>query len=504
MADDDRMTATTAAGRVRGLGSARTTAFLGIPYAEAPTGDRRWAPPVPRAPWPDIRDSVAHGPACWQPSGGPLDALVPGMGSPLQGDDCLSVNVWTPAADDGRRPVMVWVHGGAFSLGAGSLPVYDGSRLAAEQDVVVVTFNYRLGAQGFLVLDDPSCTPNVGLLDQVEALAWVRDNIEGFGGDPANVTVFGESAGGGGVLSLLSMPAASGLFHRAIVQSGATDLLLDRDRAAHVAEAFARAAGVEPADTAALRSLPGPAVVDAQAGAAATLFATVGTMPFHPCVDGQVMPRTWLDAARDGINPVPLIIGTTRDEMALFAGFDPSAADLDDEGLARRLARLGALDAVGTTQAYRAGGLDDPPAIWSRVQTDTAMWLPAVAIAEARSAHAPVWMYRFDRPAANPALGACHGVDIPFPFGTLDASGWSEFLGDPDGASRLSATVRSLWSSFARDGAPSAPGVTWGGYGPDRRDTLVLADEVRLVTDPDHDIRLRWGASARLGDAHTL
>lgn len=485
----------TGAGRVRGRDDGSVTSFLGVPFAEVPTGVRRWAPPVPRTPWPDIRDADVFGPACWQPSGGPLDGLVPGMGSPHQGDDCLSVNVWTPATDGGRRPVMVWVHGGAFSLGAGSLPVYDGTRLAAEQDVVVVTLNYRLGALGFLVLDDRSCTPNVGLLDQVEALVWVRDNIAGFGGDPDNVTVFGESAGGGGVLSLLSMPTASGLFHRAIVQSGATDLLLDGDRAGLVAEAFAHAAGVGPGDTPALRSLPGPAVVAAQAGAAAALFATVGTMPFHPCVDGRVMPYTWHDAARDGINPVPLIIGTTRDEMALFSGFDPSAADLDDEGLARRLTRLGAIDAVRTTKAYRAGGLDDAPAIWSRVQTDTAMWIHAVTIAEARSAHAPVWMYRFDRPAANPALGACHGVDIPFPFGTTDDAGWGEFLGDPDGAARLSATLRSLWSTFARDGAPSAPGVTWSGYEPDRRDTLVLADEVRLVTDPDHDIRLQWSAS---------
>jgi para-nitrobenzyl esterase len=417
------------------------------------------------------------------------------MGSPDQGDDSLSVNVWTPAADDGARPVLVWVHGGAFSLGAGSLPVYDGSRLAAEADVVVVTFNYRLGAFGFMVLDDPTCTPNVGLLDQVAALEWVQADIGAFGGDPGNVTVFGESAGGGSVLSLLSMPAAVGLFHSAIVQSGATDLLLEPDRAALVAQAFAGAAGVEPGDLDALRALPGEAVVAAQATAAAALFATVGTMPFHPCVDGEVLPTTWLDAARDGVNPVPLIIGTTRDEMALFAGFDPTTATLDDERLGRRLARLGAIDAGATIDAYRAAGVTDPPAIWSRAQTDTAMWRPALAIAEAHASHAPVFMYRFDRPAANPALGACHGVDIPFAFGTTEVDGWADFLGDPPGAERLSATIRSLWSAFARTGAPTAAGVEWPPFDPAVRATLVLGDDVAVVPDPDAAVRRLWAES---------
>lgn len=465
-------------------------AFRGVPFAAPPAGDLRWRPPTPPGPWTAVRDATRPGPAAWQPSGGPLDGLVPGMGPPAQGDDCLTLDVWTPGVDDARRPVMVWVHGGGFSLGAGSLPVYDGGRLCTEQDVVVVAPNYRLGAFGFLCLDDPSATANVGLLDQVAALRWVREHAQRFGGDPGNVTVFGESAGAGGVLSLLGMPTARGLFHRAVVQSGATDLLLDRDGATEVADALCRAAGVDPGDVDGLRALPATDVLDAQARAAAELFATVGTMPFHPCVDGEVLPATWLEAAVAGGGGVPLIIGTTREEMALFSAMDPRLAELDDAALRRRLARLDA-DDDAVIEAYRLVGLEAPPAVWTRVQTDTQMWIPALAVTEARAQHGPVWAYRFDLPAAGAGLGACHGVDIPFPFGTVAVDGWESFLGDPPAAEALSAIVRSLWASFARDGRPTAAGLDWPTYDSGRA-TLVLDRDVRVVHDPDAPVRHLW------------
>ena len=239
-------TASTTSGVVRGTTADGCSTFLGVPFAAPPVGPLRWAPPAPVAPWDGVLDATRYGPAAWQATGGPLDGLVPGMGSADQADDCLNLNVWTPAVDDGARPVLVWIHGGAYSLGAGSLPVYDGTRLAVNTDTVVVTINYRLGALGFMVLDDPSTTPNVGLLDQVAALEWVRENIAAFGGDPGRVTVFGESAGAGCILSLLAMPAATGRFHRAIAQSGATDLLLDRPGAREVLEAWAPRPGGGP------------------------------------------------------------------------------------------------------------------------------------------------------------------------------------------------------------------------------------------------------------------
>jgi para-nitrobenzyl esterase len=486
MADD---VVTIRAGSVRGEGDDRVVRFLGIPYAAPPAGERRWRPPVAPSPWDGVRAASTAGPAARQPTGGPMAGLVPGMDVGDQGDDCLSVNVWTPATDGARRPVMVWLHGGAFSLGAGSLPAYDGTRLAAEQDVVVVTCNYRLGCFGFLHLEDPSACPNAGLLDQIAALRWVRDEITGFGGDPQNVTVFGESAGGGSVLSLLSMPAATGLFQRAIVQSGATDLLLDRAAATEVGEAFSRAAGVEPGDVAALRALPADRLVEAQAETAAGLYATVGTMPFHPCVDGRVLPWSWLDAARQGVNPVPLVIGTTRDEMGLFARMDPKVAALDADGLARRLDRQG-LDPTLVVSAYAEAGLDQPPAVWTRVQTDVQMWAPALRILEARAAHAPAWTYRFDWPAADPRMGAAHGVDIPFPFGTTEQ--WSDFLHDPAGAAELSATIRAAWASFARTGDPSTPDLAWPSYDLERRPTLVLDGSPHVEDDPDAPVRRLW------------
>jgi para-nitrobenzyl esterase len=309
------------------------------------------------------------------------------------------------------------------------------------------------------------------------------------------VTVFGESAGGGSVLSLLSMPSASGLFQRAIVQSGATDLLLDRERATEVAACFAHCAGVDPGDIDALRVLSPVAVLAAQSQAVGELFATVGTMPFHPCVDGEVLPSTWLDASREGVNAVPLVIGTTHDEMALFASFDPAAATLDDGSLRRRLggAATAGVDVEALIGAYAETGSTAPPRVWSRIQTDQAMWLPALRVAEARATHGPVWMYRFDWPAADARLGAPHGIDIPFPFTNIDRDGWDAFVAEPATAMELAAVEQSLWASFARDAVPSTLGVDWPAFDADRRATLLLGRSVEVVDDPNGPVRVAWG-----------
>jgi para-nitrobenzyl esterase len=485
-------TVSIANGILQGRSTPGSTAFLGIPFAEPPVGPLRWAPPSPALAWTGTRDATTFGPAPWQPSGGPLDGLVPGMGSDDQSDDCLNLNVWTPSVDD-SRPVLVWIHGGAFSLGAGSLSVYDGSRLAAATNTVVVTINYRLGALGFLVIDDPSCTPNVGLLDQVAALEWVRNNISAFGGDPDNVTIFGESAGGGSVLSLLSMPSAVGLFQRAIIQSGATDLLLDRDKAQLVAEAVARAAGLETVDVDALRAMSGAQIIEAQANAAMELFGTVGTMPFHPVVDGVVLPYTWLEAASSGFNPVPAIIGTNRDEMDLFKMFDPQAGSLTADGLRTRFEAVGGnVDAL--IDAYRSTGASEPPEAWRRANTDIAMWLPALRIAEARSAHGPTWMYRFDWEASSPDMGSPHGVDIPFPFTTIDVDEWDTFVSDPEQAMSLASLMQRSWADFAAEGVPSLGDQDWPSYSADERATAILGRDVTVERDPNRQVRQAWNS----------
>jgi len=476
--------------------------FRAIPYAAPPTGALRWRPPHPPAEWHEVRDATKAGPAAPQPRGGALDSLVPDMAVGDIDEDCLTVDVWTPAVDAGARPVLVWFHGGAFTIGNASLASYDGARLAANEDVVVVNANYRLGALGYLVIDHPDAAANCGLLDQIAALEWVRDNIAGFGGDPGRVAVFGESAGAGSVLSLLSTTRSEGLFHAAIVQSGATDLVLDRSRALEVSRTVAQHAGIDANDLQAWRGLPVDALLDAQVAAAGALFATVGMMPFHPAVDGDVLQHDWLEATRLGISrDVSLLIGTTLDEMALFASLDPTLESFTDERLRARLAKMhpdpdALLDAYST-----ADGADATPAQrWTRVRTDTAMWLPALRIAEAHASHQPdTWMYRFDWRAAAEELGACHGIDIPFPFDTIDRRGWDSFVADATGARRLARAMQGAWAAMARNGAPATDRLpAWPRYEATRRTTMILGPDPRTEDDPRGSVRGAWSHASTL------
>lgn len=477
-------------------------AFRAIPYAAPPTGPLRWRPPHPPAEWHVLRAATRIGPAAPQPRGGALDSLVPDMGVDAIDEDCLTVDVWTPAVDAAARPVLVWFHGGAFTIGNASLVSYDGARLAANEDVVVVNANYRLGALGFMLIDHPDATANCGLLDQIAALEWVRDNIAAFGGDPGRVAVFGESAGGGSVLSLLSTTRTEGLFHAAIVQSGATDLMLDRARALEVSRTVAQHAGIDPTDLQAWRSLPVDALLDAQVAAAGSLFATVGLMPFHPTVDGDVLQHDWLEATRLGISrDVSLLIGTTRDEMALFASFDPTHASLDDERLRARLAKLHPdVDLLLDAYAEADGADVPPPRRWSTVRTDTAMWLPALRIAEAHASHQPdTWMYRFDWRAAAEELGACHAIDIPFPFDTIDRGGWDTFVADAVGARRLARAMQAAWAAMARNGAPATDRLpSWPRYQANRRTTMILGPDPHVEDDPRGPVRAAWSHASTL------
>ncbi len=352
----------TTAGRVRGEtvaapGGTPVRRFLGIPYAAPPVGDLRWRAPRPAPPWPGVRDSRAYGPSC--PQAAPLASPLPGFRMTETSEDCLSLNVWTPELA-GSRPVMVWIHGGAYVSGGSAQPVYDAARLATEGDVVVVTINYRLGVLGFLALDGDA-DANCGLRDQLAALAWVREHAGAFGGDPRSVTVFGESAGAGSILHLLGSARRRGAFDRAIVQSG-EPRTLTTDEAALVTSEVARTVGLQTATASALRSVPVEQLVAAQADAAAATLATIGMMPFNPAIDGDVCDRTVLDAVRAGrADDVPLVIGTTRDELSLFP--DPRAESLDDAQLQRWVTRLSPdLDPTstlrGVPRAARCRGIE--------------------------------------------------------------------------------------------------------------------------------------------------
>ena len=429
--------------------NARTS--LGIPYATA----ARFAPPQPIAFDPSRADGTHFGPAAPQVLDSPLGDIVPGM--KVRDTDehgCLTLNVWAPATDT-PLPVLVWFHGGSFVIGASSQPVYDGAFLAAEQQVVVVSANYRLGALGFLDARSFGGVANCGVRDAICALGWVRDNIAAFGGDPTRVVAFGESGGGGLLLHALAAPTAAGMLAGAIIQSGATYATLDEARAATVLEALVAAAGVGAA--AGLRDLPIETLIAAQGAAMSTLLGTVGMMPFHPMVDDDLLRARPVDALANGAAAgVPLVAGTTADEMRLFV--PPDAEPAPREQLVRRVARYLRIDepaAVPIIDDYaRALGTDDSNEIGRAVISDNEMQVPCRAVLEAHAPHGPTYTYCFTWEGPN--VGACHGIDIPFPFGNF-VEGWDAFVGLDDDGRALSQTMQRAWAAFARDGDPGWP-----------------------------------------------
>jgi para-nitrobenzyl esterase len=477
--------------------------FRGIPYAQPPLGALRFAAPRPPEPWSGTRDASAFGASAPQ---NPVALPLPGLDVGATGEDCLVLNVWTPDTDAMRRPVLVWIHGGGFMIGSASQSLYDGAALAERGDVVVVTLNYRLGCLGFLYparLGLEGAVANAGLRDQVTALRWVRENIEAFGGDPANVTIFGESAGGMSVATLLGVPAARGLFRRAIAQSGAVHNVHDPEAAARVSAGFLDELGVSPGESSSrLRELPVARLLEAQREALAALDPPAGLLPFQPVVDGDFLPRPPLDAVRSGaVAGVSLLIGTTRDEYRLFAFVDPDAVQLDEAGLTGRLApRLAGADAAGIVGRYREArrGLlpVDPPALYFAIETDRLFRIPAIRLAEAHSQHQrQTFMYRFDwrSPLANGALGACHAIDLPFVFGNHARGQTRTFAGDGPDAGLLAARTMDAWIAFARSGDPGHPGLPdWAAYETALRSTLIFDRECRLERDPEGDERCLW------------
>jgi para-nitrobenzyl esterase len=433
-----------------------------------------------------------------------MEAMFGGP-QPTQSEaDCLTLNVFTPAPDGGLRPVMVWIHGGAFVTGSGSTPWYDGTSFARRGDVVVVTINYRLGALGFLHLDELSDrfagtgSGNVGILDQVAALEWVRDNIEAFGGDPNNVTAFGESAGAMSVGTLLGLPAAKGLFVKAIPQSGAAHHARATDVATDVARRFLEEAGLtaDAAGVAALQELPVEAVFAAQASLLPKTAAS-GGLAFAPVVDGIVLPERPIDAIGGGsAADVAVLIGTTRDEMKLFGMLDPSLNELDDAKMLRRgTAVVGdESKAAALLEAYRAARPGaSPTELWNALSTDHVFRIPAVRLAERQSELGnAVYMYRFDwaTPVFGGQLGACHALEIPFVFNNLNAAGSEMFTGPASDEMRdMARTMHTAWHTFARTGNP---GDNWPRYTAGDRKVMRFDLASEVVDDPDRAEREAW------------
>ncbi len=487
-------TVETTAGTVQGRVKDGICDFRGIPYAAPPVGELRFRPPQPAEPWVGVRDVTRFGPMAPQNQGA-MERMFGAPPRPMD-EDCLTLNVWTPACDDAKRPVMVWIHGGAFLYGTGATPWYDG-RSFARDDVVLVTINYRLGALGFLHVDGQG---NNGILDQVAALEWVRDNIAAFGGDPNNVTAFGESAGAMSVGTLLGLPAAKGLFVKAIPESGAAHSARTPEQAERIVSAFLAELGIDagPGVVERLRELPASALLEAQAKIVERNLD--GGLAFTPVVDGVVLPERPIDAIGKGqAAGVAVLVGTTRDEWRLFAMLDPAIAGLDDAGAAARIGAFvsdpaRAADVVAHYRATRTGATMSE--LWSAIGTDMVFRIPAVRLAEKQSALGnDVYMYRFDycTPVFGGALGACHALEIPFVFESLGA-GTDMFVGPvTDDLRTLARRMHESWVAFARTGNPSIDGLPeWPRYTSDRRATMVFDLDPSLVEDPDGADRDVW------------
>ncbi len=473
-------------GSVRGVQKGGVLQFRGLPFAAPPVGELRWRAPQPPAPWSGVRDGAEFGHVAPQPP--PQITLLPRPPDLQSSEDCLTLNVFTPGTGAGRRPVMVWIHGGAFTAGSGRNAWYNGSSFA-RHGVVVVTINYRLGALGFLRLPDGS---NRGLLDQALALGWVKENIAAFGGDPDNVTVFGESAGGMSVGALMGMPGAAGLFRKAVLQSGAASNAMTPERAADVAERMcAKLGGLEG-----LRAAPAERIVEAQTEVVAESGPDM-RLPFQPVVDGTVLPEPPVEAVRGGsAASVRLLTGTNRDEFTLFLAGMPGGRELTDDRLVRRLERQHPGDGRAIYDGYRAllGARATPPDIWTAIETDRVFRVPAIRLAEAAARHsADVWMYLFTwtSPAFDGALGSCHALEIPFVWNSL-LEGTRGFTGGGREAEALAAEMHRAWIAFAEAGDPG-----WERYEPARRATRIFGPGGGLANDPEAERRALWSERVR-------
>ncbi|ADU50751.1 Carboxylesterase type B [Thermaerobacter marianensis DSM 12885] len=484
-------------GAVRGRSDGTVCVWKGVPFARPPVGPLRFRPPEPPEPWSGVRDATRFGPASVQPEDRLISNLTGGATLP-QDEDCLYLNIWSPSPD-GRRPVMVWIHGGAYLTGAGSIPWYDGTALAREGDVVVVTLNYRLGALGFLYLEDafgPEFTGsgNLGILDQIAALRWVRENIAAFGGDPDRVTIFGESAGAGSVGVLLAAPAARGLFHRAILQSGSGALgVRTAASAARVAARVLQHAGVEPGDREALRSLP--------ARAWANAVAALGPgLPLGPVVDGTVLPEHPMAAlARGAARDVAVLVGVNKDEYNLFALQDPAWLGDDEAALRQRVEAVVGPAAGRLIEFYRSRGEGSLGRRLLPLMSYAVFVRGMLATADAQArVGAPVWAYRFDfeTPVLGGVLGACHALEIPFVFNTLDRAGADRFTGTAPERYAVAQAMHRAWIAFAREGNPQHDGLPeWPRYDLEERAVMVFAVEPRVERDPWRAEREVWAAA---------
>jgi len=509
----------TTAGRIRGVVDRGVHIFKGVAYGASTAGANRFLPPRKPEPWSGIRNAFEYGSRAHQP----FRPMIPEIGDALTGsgamsEDCLRLNVWTPATGTGRRPVMVWFHGGGQRTGSGNSIFYDGSELARKHDVVVVTTTHRLNAFAYLWLAGVSgtgerfadCT-NLGLRDLVLALEWVRDNIATFGGDPGNVTIFGQSGGGGKTAMLTGFPAARGLFHRAIIMSTLAETAitgLPPDRAVEAAELFLSRVGLKPADASRLLAIPAERIVDALTnGASAGGQAGVAgpsqdiSLRFVPVVDGRTLPAHPFSPASELSATIPVLTGSNECEGIPYANPEDGywmSEPSDDESLRTRVQQIVPMsdaDARRMIALYRSHRPGQSPGDLAAVIAgdNSVLRLASYTIAERKTAQgrAPVYLYRFNwrSPVRAGRLRSMHCMDLPFVFDHPDLIRFMTGMGEEQ--SRLAAQMSEAWVAFARTGNPNHRGIPqWAAWDPRRWTTMVFDRETAAVDDP-------WGEERR-------
>nr|AAY67439.1 carboxylesterase [Bacillus subtilis] len=469
-----KLTVQTRCGALKGTAGRGARTWKGIPYAKPPVGELRFKAPEPPAPWDGIKHADSFGPICPQPD----DMLSISFSGdiPPQSEDCLYLNVFAPDSEGEKKPVMVWIHGGAFYLGAGSEPLYDGSALAADGDVIVVTLNYRLGPLGFLHLSSihDAYSANIGLLDQIAALRWVRDNISEFGGDPDNVTIFGESAGGMSIAALMAMPDAKAVY-KAILERRRLSYM-PADMAKDIAAAFIHEAGTDQ-----LQELSVNDLLKTADKVRRSLDQNIFQLLFQPAIDPATLPAEPVKAIADGAaEGIPMIIGTNRDEAYLF--FTPDT-DIHSEKKQQDYLHYH----LGENCTEQAADLY-PHSLKGQIDmmTDLIFWRPAVAFAQGQSQHAPVWMYRFDWHGETPPFHkAVHALELPVCVRKL-------WFFEKDAARAARWWPNSFPNKFNPHGSLLQKPETrtpltfnWPEYETDSRENLLFNTDTAVESDPD-------------------
>jgi para-nitrobenzyl esterase len=501
----------TTSGKIRGAAVNGINVFKGIPYGASTAGANRFMPPQKPAPWGGVREALdwaGHAPQAVAGRRRPEVAALSSVPDKVPvSEDCLTLNLWTPGLDAAKRPVMVWYHGGAFSYGSANTPRTDGTNLARRGDVVVVTVNHRLNIFGFLDLaqlggEEFAHSANAGVLDLVAALEWVRENVANFGGDPGNVTIFGQSGGGGKVSALLAMPAAKGLFQRAIVMSGAGIRMAEHERATKLADAILGEVGLTANQLDKLQVLPVErllaAIEPAQKKLAPAPLKLLDRYGFGPVVEGHDLPYHPFDpTATDLSDDVPVMVGGTKDENAVFLAPDDMVWNrtLSEDELKTRVAEVAAGDTDAVLALYRHmhPGMN-PAELLIEITTDAKFWVRSVLLAERKAAKgkAPVYMYSFNwqTPVFDGKLMAPHALDVPFVFDTLDAIG---ITGHSPAAPAIAAAESATWAGFARTSMPDNKAIAhWPAYTAADRATMMIDTEWRVQNDPQHEARLLW------------